>query len=464
MPCDSSSGKRRKPENALARLGFMKIAEGVGFEPTVGLPLRLISSQVPLTTQPPFQQLIFKHLRLMRNCRIDNLILPFNTGRMKTAQLPTGKESRWSKTQYANLIRYVPSGKYFARIRIHGKLILKSLRTSSVSVAKLRLADLEKEERKKAEDLVAISTGKMAFSDLLTLYRERLKADLNLKPRSKEYREERVNALLKSWPGLSNKDARQISRRDCQDWARRFGQSCSSIAFNNTIGTLKQILDIAVESGLRYENPARELKRKKVRVRRPELPSHEQFLSFVATIETSGRSSCYQAADLVRFLAFGGFRKSEAAHITWADCDLDKGTITVRGNPLTGTKNSEVREVPMIPDMLELLKRLKVAYPKDKPTASVMKAKECQISMDKAANSIGMHRITHHDLRHLFATRCIESGVDIPTVSRWLGHKDGGALAMKVYGHLRDQHSVAMAQKVTFAKPQVGKQAATGAT
>jgi hypothetical protein len=24
---------------------------------------------------------------------------------------------------------------------------------------------------------------------------------------------------------------------------------------------------------------------------------------------------------------------------------------------------------------------------------------------------------------------------------------------MKVYGHLRDQHSVAMAQKVTFGKP-----------
>ena len=30
------------------------MAEGVGFEPTVGLPLLLISSQVPLTTQPPF--------------------------------------------------------------------------------------------------------------------------------------------------------------------------------------------------------------------------------------------------------------------------------------------------------------------------------------------------------------------------------------------------------------------------
>ena len=31
------------------------MAEGVGFEPTVEFPLLLISSQVPLTTQPPFQ-------------------------------------------------------------------------------------------------------------------------------------------------------------------------------------------------------------------------------------------------------------------------------------------------------------------------------------------------------------------------------------------------------------------------
>jgi hypothetical protein len=42
---------------------FVKLAEGVGFEPTVGLPQRLISSQVPLTTQPPFQPFIIKYLQ-----------------------------------------------------------------------------------------------------------------------------------------------------------------------------------------------------------------------------------------------------------------------------------------------------------------------------------------------------------------------------------------------------------------
>src|SRR5947208_15611909 len=80
----------------------------------------------------------------------------------------------------------------------------------------------------------------------------------------------------------------------------------------------------------------------------------------------------------------------------------------------------------------------------------VMRVGECQKAMDKAGKKVGIPHLTHRDLRHLFATRCIESGVDIPTVSRWLGHKDGGALAMKVYGHLRNQHSASMAKLVTF--------------
>lgn len=78
---------------------------------------------------------------------------------------------------------------------------------------------------------------------------------------------------------------------------------------------------------------------------------------------------------------------------------------------------------------------------------------QCRRVLEAACKAVGAHRLTHHDLRHLFATRCIESGVDIPTVSRWLGHRDGGALAMKTYGHLRDEHSTAMAAKVSLGLP-----------
>jgi len=61
--------------------------------------------------------------------------------------------SPWRPAQYSNLIRYVPSGKYFARFRIKGKLIWKTLKTDRITVAQLRLADLEKEERAIGGDL-----------------------------------------------------------------------------------------------------------------------------------------------------------------------------------------------------------------------------------------------------------------------------------------------------------------------
>lgn len=62
----------------------------------------------------------------------------------------------WQKTPYANLVRYVPSDKYSARVRVAGKLIRRSLKTTVLSVAKLKLADFEKGERAKVCRCVVI--------------------------------------------------------------------------------------------------------------------------------------------------------------------------------------------------------------------------------------------------------------------------------------------------------------------
>jgi hypothetical protein len=66
---------------------------------------------------------------------------------MKTRQSitqPNSEKSKlWQKSSYANLIRYLPSGMYFCRVRVHGKLVIKSLKTDVLSVAKLRLSDKE---------------------------------------------------------------------------------------------------------------------------------------------------------------------------------------------------------------------------------------------------------------------------------------------------------------------------------
>jgi len=361
------------------------------------------------------------------------------------------RSAAWQKTPYANLVRYVPSGKYFARLRVHGKLIRRCLKTDKMSVAKLRLADLEKVERQRVETHGAIANGTMRFGDALAMFRHRLDGDGSLKPRSKDYRKERIAALLRSWPGLEEMDVRKITKNDCLVWATNYGKKASASNFNNTVGSLRMVLDIAIEAGARYENPARFIKKARLRGKQLHLPDQDQFLRLAESIAHVNKRYSKDCADLVRFLAFGGFRKGEAAQITWADCDFEKREIVIRGDPETGTKNWSVRRVPMIPDMQALLEQLRAKREDEPVTERVMKVRECQVALTNACEKLEIARITHHDLRHLFATLCIESGVDIPTVSRWLGHKDGGALAMRVYGHLRDQHSVSMAQRVTFA-------------
>ena len=372
-------------------------------------------------------------------------------------------KSDWQKTQYANLVRFVPSRTLFARIKVRGKLIRQALETSDLEVGKRKLDRLAEQERGAAD---SERDGKMTFAQALERYRElgfrvtvrgmTRRKMRPLKQRSRDYYGQQIKALLKSWPGLNELPIRKVSENDCQKWADRFAEKNSPSSYNHTISILRHVLEVGVKAGARRDNPALEIGRMSERTKKLQLPSADQFERFVAEIEASGSGFSQPCADLVRFLAFGGLRRMEAANVRCEDVDFFKGTIRVYGDAVARTKNDEFRTVPMIADMRHLLERLKEKRPTDPPETPVMAVRECQKAMDRAAKRVGMKRITHHDLRHLFATRCIESGVDIPTVSRWLGHKDGGALAMRVYGHLRDEHSVAMAQRVTFTSTKAG--------
>jgi hypothetical protein len=42
------------------------------------------------------------------------------------------------------------------------------------------------------------------------------------------------------------------------------------------------------------------------------------------------------------------------------------------------------------------------------------------------------------------------SGIDFMTIARWVGHKDGGILIGKVYGHLSNEHAQAQATRLNF--------------
>lgn len=365
--------------------------------------------------------------------------------------MPNDEEPLWERTPVQNLFRYRPSGTYFARFKVGGKPIRQSLDTGVFSVAKQRLPDKIRDYRSRHESVKAFAGGKMTVRDAVEVYLRKVRANVSLKPRSKDYRQMMIDFIGRSWPALMDTDIRKISERDCENWLTRYQQHYAPTVVNNSIGTLRAIFDEAIKTGARFNNPAAGLSRVKVRAKRLELPSREEFLRFVEEIRTAGARQSKDCANLVRFLAYSGMRIGEAKQVTWADANFQRRELHVRGDPETGTKNGETRYVPMIPELEQMLAELRRERSDESPTATVMRVFECQNSMTHAAAKIGMKRITHHDLRHLFATICIESGVDIPTVSRWLGHKDGGALCMKTYGHLRQDHSFAQAQRVNFS-------------
>lgn len=363
-------------------------------------------------------------------------------------------EKAWNRTGVQNLYRH-RSGIYYARTKVNGKPVWKTLETDVFSVAKLKKEAEVNKLRKTATAQHRTSLVKGTVGEARTLYLADLKNSTGIKASTVHYREQTVQALFKTWPELQDLPFKKVKDADCKAWAKHFLESYSPTRFNNTVDTLRQILQIGVKEGFLPENPAKEIQKAGVWQKKLILPSKTQFELLVKKIESAGAWCSAACADLVRFLAFSGCRQMEAAFVKNEDLDFEKDCITIWGHADDGTKNGEFRVIPMIPEMRKLLQRL-VASPhpvrnaERKGNSYIMAVVECQKAIDRACEKLKMPRITHRDLRHLFATICIESGVDIPTISRWLGHKDGGVLAMKIYGHLRDEHSIAQAKKVTF--------------
>ena len=357
----------------------------------------------------------------------------------------------WKMTNTQYLIRDAESGRFYARFQRDNKQIWKSLKTKVLSVAQARLADELKTHRGAVKTVEAVENGKATVGQIATAYLENEARRVDIKQATLKYRKRMVRSIFSTWAELSAMPPKQVSEAMVKDWASRYSGEYSGTQFNNGIDTLHSIFESAVKSGMIVRNPVNreEIGKRKPCQKKLELPNREQFEQIVKEVRSSGFPFASITGDLVEFLAYSGCRIDEAINVKWSD--VQDGRIWIHGDEETGTKGNESRRIPVIPPMVDLLKRIKSRpqYRRER-TEYVLQIQECLESLETACARVGAKRLTHHDLRHLFATRVIESGVDIPTLSRWLGHKDGGALAMKTYGHLRDEHSVEMARKVTF--------------
>lgn len=343
------------------------------------------------------------------------------------------------------LFRSETSGRYYFMVRHQGKLIRLSLKTKD-----RKLADRLVAAKKKKVGHLKPGSSQLTFGQVTEQFRQTNLATKDLKPRAREYREYCIESLYREWHGLKTLLVRDVTRTGCEEWFASRRKKISAQLLNNELGTLKMILEFAVREGVIMDNPATEIARVRIPRVNIVIPSHEQFASLTQRLRGNGY---HRAADFVELLGYSGMRRNEAASLTWEDVDFQRGQFRVTGGE-QGTKNREVRHVPLFPALRTLLERLRDKQKKPPPpTKSIMSIAQCRDSIGAACREAGLPHFTHHSLRHFFCSNAIENGVDFKTIAGWLGHKDGGILVAKTYGHLRQEHSDAMAAKMTFIAP-----------
>ena len=131
-------------------------------------------------------------------------------------------------------------------------------------------------------------------------------------------------------------------------------------------------------------------------------------------------------------------RKDEILSLRWDNLDLKHGFFLLNQNQ---TKNSERKEIPINGTLRDTLvglsRRLDVSHVFFDPVTG-KRYLDVKRSFKTALKRAGIKDFHFHDLRHTCASHLIMSGVDLPTVSKLVGHKD---IKMTLrYAHLAPSH------------------------
>jgi integrase len=378
------------------------------------------------------------------NSPIETLTAEANSIPVTNRSPRSTKKSTWWK-RGPHLVQHTPTQTFYCRIKLDGKLKRLSLDTNVLSTARerlpLKVAELQKRNKVKAE----IGT----FGQYLDQFKLKTNNDTSLSSEGKKFRLRCADRLEKSWPKLLTMKANEITEDDVETWWNDFSETYNPQFVNHVLVYFRFIIKKLAKLTV---DPSVEIAPVGVKLKKLVLPSMNIFQSIIKSVRSNGSPEAQDSADMIEFLAYSGCRISEARAILWQDVDWQNGQIQVPcAKRRRSSREDDFRLLPIIPPMKSLLERI-LARRNPQPQDRINVLDGCRRSLTNACKRIGFPALTHHSLRHFFASVCIESGVDIQTVSRWLGHSDGGVLAQRIYGHLRREHSTAMAQKVTFGQ------------
>ncbi len=162
-----------------------------------------------------------------------------------------------------------------------------------------------------------------------------------------------------------------------------------------------------------------------------------------------------------------GLRIGEVCALSWDDVDFDQQLIKVRHTvsrirsvSASGSASrlvidlpktqASVRDIPISPPLLNALKHQYADSGSDyviSGSPGFVSPRTFDYRFHKVIENVGIPHINYHVLRHTFATRCVEAGVDIKSLSEILGHANV-SVTLNTYVHSSLEMKRAQLQKL----------------
>ena len=163
---------------------------------------------------------------------------------------------------------------------------------------------------------------------------------------------------------------------------------------------------------------------------------------------------------------YTGIRLGELCALKWSDIDMEAGTMSI-ARTVSRTKNfqhsesktvllvgtpksrNSARKIPLPAFLLKLAGEYRLDSENDNGYTlsggyAPMDPSRCQKMFKKLLKKAGVKDRKFHAIRHTFATRALELGVDIKTLSELLGHSSV-SITLNVYAHsLMEQKKIAI--------------------
>lgn len=259
-------------------------------------------------------------------------------------------------------------------------------------------------------------------------------------------------------PMVSAYVAKDVTPVQVKMWLNETGKLNKNAA-KTCLRALRNAFSLAEENGLIYKSPVLARYKaggKELQKRRALTPEQEKTL-----LDAVHETSAYL---FVWFLLATGARRGEALGLKWDCVDLDSGVVHLRRNlVLLDHTETELREymktdagtrsVPLPDDLRDALRaerqRATSMFVFHRPNGACFNAQSFKCFWNKnVGNRFGpdakhtartkgvFHeaRVTPHVLRHTYATRCFEAGMDIKEVQHLMGHSSP-EVTLEVYTH-----------------------------